>query len=297
MMENDATHRITTYKNDLLIFANRLLARSADEPRIKAMINIVQQMVGVHASLSENSVLDPACSKKLLKDLHGQLYTLLTGKNQYTTWFTKVVDHYCDEDHELKQRLNLFVQHTIGPVIKLSESVSNDKKSLVIEFPNQRMCDIFLHQSGINKETDSIVVYENRVFFPAFLSEGQLLGVMFPTVKSKELFIRLLNLDKAHFIVSDSTDCNLYITDRRIHDTASKFHLAVRCPYFSEYYKIQYASYMLAQAYRDGNCFFTATQFPIELAAEIASNVSSSDAISDDEKIQIAMANFRRPSV
>ncbi|WP_454782262.1 hypothetical protein [Legionella sp. WA2022007384] len=296
-MENDTQHSITTYENDFLILTNRLLARSVDEPRIKAMVNIVQEMVCVHASQSENSALDPACSKKLLKNLHGQLYTLLTERNRYTTWFTKMVDHYCDEDHELKERLNLFVQHAIGPVIKLSEFSTNDKKSLVVEFPNQKMRDIFLHQSGINKETDSIEVNENRVYFPAFLSGGQLLGVRFTTVKSKEHFVRLLNLDKAHLIVSDSTDCNLYITDRRIHDTASKFHLAVLCPYFSEYYKIQYASYMLAQAYRDGNCFFSTTQFPLELAAEIASNVSSSDAISDDEKIQIAMTNFRRPSV
>ncbi|WP_131795448.1 hypothetical protein [Fluoribacter gormanii] len=296
MMENDTEHLIITYGNDLLIFADRLLHQSVNEPRIQAMINIVQQMACVQASLSDNSELDTVAAKKLLKKLQGKLYTLLTEKNGYTTWFTKIVDHYCDEDPELKQRLNDFVQHAIGPVVKLSEFVRGDKKSLAIEFPNQKMRDLFLHQSGINKENDLIVVTENRVYLPAFLSESQLLGVLFTTVKLKEHFIRLLNLDKTHLIVSDSTDCNLYFTDRRIHDTASKFHLAVLCPYFTEYYKIRYASYMIAQAYRDGNSFFSAAQLPIELAAAIASNVSSSDVISEDEKTQIAIANFRRPS-
>lgn len=85
------------------------------------------------------------------------------------------------------------------------------------------------------------------------------------------------------------------INDRRIHDTISKFHIAVLCPYFAERYKIQYTSHMLAQAYRDGTSFFSKIQFPIELAVKIASDASSSEAIAMDEKTKIANDSFCRP--
>ncbi|WP_241480361.1 hypothetical protein [Legionella norrlandica] len=170
---------------------------------------------------------------------------------------------------------------------------------MAIEFPNQGMRDIFLEQLEINSSQDqeigSIIIDKNTVFLPALLSESQLLGVTFPTVKSKDNFIHLLNLDNAKLIVSKSDDCDLYINDRRIHDTASRFHIAVICPYFTEYYKIQYDSHMLAQAYRDCNSFFRKKKFPVELAVKIASDISSSDAISTNDKMQIAICNFRRP--
>jgi hypothetical protein len=226
-----------------------------------------------------------------------QLSLLLTENNSCSTWFTNVVDRHCQHDLTLKLRLNNFIQETIGPIIKLSEFVKDKRKSLAVEFPNQEIRDIFLCQSKINSgQETSIVIDRNIVYILAFQSENQQLGVNFPTVALKDAFIRILNLDKAKLIVSNSNDCNLYINDRRIHDTFSRFHLAVRCPYFTEYYKILYASHMLAQARRDSNSFFGQTKFPPqELVIKIASDIASSDAISLNEKLQIATLNFHRP--
>jgi hypothetical protein len=271
---------ITAYENDLLTLLTHLSHNSPNYQRIRLIIDVIRQIA----------------FKLDSKDLYRQLYTSLTENNHCSTWFTNIVDRNCHQDPELKLRLHNFIQETIGPLIKLSEFVKDKRKSLAIEFPNREMRDIFLHRSKINSvQESSIVIDGNIVHLPAFQSENQQLGVSFPTVVLKDAFIRILNLDRAKLIVSNSHDCNLYINDRRIHDTSSRFHIAVICPYFAEYYKIQYASHMLAQAQRDPNSFFSQTKFPKELALKIASDISSSDAISMKEKLQIASDKFYRP--
>lgn len=292
-MGNSTQEAISAFENDLVLLSRRLL-NSPNHLRANSVIKLVRQIASEQKSLLDYVASDQAYSQKLLllKDLHERVDTLLTENNHCSTWFTKCVDRYCHDDPHLKQRLNDFFQQMIGPVIKLSEFIKDKNKSLAIEFPNEEMRDIFLKQSGVNK-IDSIVIDKNIVYFPAFLSETQQLGVTFPTIKLKEDFIRLLNLEKANLIASSSDDCNLYINDRRIHDIASRFYIAVICPYFTEYYKIQHASHLLAKARLDRNCFFSVTKFPTELTVKIASEVSSSDTISSDEKMQIAFCNFQ----
>lgn len=292
MYERTLYFKITTYENDLLALSQRLPHNSANYLRIRSVLNIVHQMaIALDSTTSEQGTIH----QKLLKDLYKQLLVLLTENNYSSTWFTRIIDRYCYSDYVLKQRLNHFIQGAIGPVIKLSAFTRDKNKSLAIEFPDQGIRDIFLSQSGLNKETGSIDIHENRVYLPAFLSKNQQLAITFPTIKSRDDFIYLLNLDKANLVASNSDDRTLYVNDRRIHDTASKFHIAVLCPYFSERYKIQYIAHMLAQAYRDGSSFFSRTNIPTELAVKIASDASSSEAISMDEKMQIAYYNFRRP--
>lgn len=293
--ERDIQELITQYVDDLVALAKRILRQSPNYSRIRSVINMVRQIAVVQTSLLDDAASAPIFPEKILKALYEQLDALLTENNRCSTWFTKVVECYCHEDHELKQRLNYFIRRMIGPVIKLSESVQDKQRLLAIEFPTQEMRDIFLNQSGMNKETDGITLEENRVYFPAFLSGSQQLGVTFANNKSKERFIHMLNLDKAYLVVSNANDCTLYINDRRIHDTASRFYIALICPYFTEYYKIQYASHMLAQAHRDIHSFFSPAKFPTELTVKIASHASSSDAISMDEKLQVAKGSFGRP--
>ncbi|MCE0721766.1 MULTISPECIES: hypothetical protein [Legionella] len=288
---------ITTCENDLFALLHGLSRKSANYSRIRSLLNIVRQIASAQISSpgSLTSEQETAAQQKLLNDLYEQFRAALTENNQGTTWFTRIIERYCYGDQVLYQRLNHFTQQVIGPVIKLSERVRDKNKLLAIEFPDKEMCDIFLHRSGLNKETDSIIIHGNSVCLPAFLSKNQQLAVTFPTIKSKDNFIYLLNLDKARLVASNVDDCTLYINDRRIHDTGSKFHIAVLCPYFAERFKIQYVSHMLAQAYRDRTSFFSQTQFPIELAVKIASDVSSSETISMDEKMHIAYDSFRRP--
>ncbi|CAM2850388.1 Dot/Icm T4SS effector [Legionella steigerwaltii] len=284
--------------NDLIVLSNRI-KNHTNYSRVHSIIKIMRQVVLERTQLLDNPVSNPARSKQVLQDLYHQLERLLTENNRCTTWFPKIIDRYCSNDPELKQRLNYFIQRTLGPVLKLSEGVQGDKRSLVIEFPNQGIRDVFLSRYRIkeeqkSEETDSISIDGNAIFFPATLSKNQQLEVTFPTVKAKERLIHMLNLAKANLVASNPNECTLYIHDRRIHDTASRFYIAVVCPYFAEYYKIQYASHMLAQAYRDGNSFFSPTRFPTELTLKIAADSSSSDAISEDEKRQIAYDNFHQ---
>lgn len=254
---------ITTYEPDLFALLHRLPHKSANS-RIRPVLNIVRQIASAQTALSDSvtSELNTA-HQKLLNDLYEQLRTSLTENNYGSTWFTRIIEGYCSGDHVLYKRLSHFIQGAIGPVIKLSECVRDKNKSLAIEFPDQEMRDIFLHRSGLNKETDSIILHENSVYLPAFLSKNQQLAVTFSTIKSKDNFIYLLNLDKTRLVASNTDDCTLYINDRRIHDTASKFHIAVLCPYFAERLKIQYVSHMLAQAYRDGTGFLVRLNFPL----------------------------------
>lgn len=277
--------------NDLIAISNEL-RNHPHYPRLQSIIQLMQEQI----HLLEKIPSDSGQSRQVLQAYH-QLEQLLTENNRCTTWFTKIIDRYCANQPELKQRLNYFIRRILGPVIKLSEYAHGDKKSLVIEFPNQEIRDVFLRRYRINElqETDSLVVDGNKVSFPAFLSKSQLLGVTFPTVEAKDRVIHMLNLAKANLIVSHPNDRTLYLNDRRIHDTASRFHIAVVCSYFTEYYKIQYASHMLAQAYRDNNSFFSPSKFPLELTLKIASDSSSSDAISIEEREQIACGNFDRP--
>ncbi|HHF7365970.1 TPA: hypothetical protein ACPSKY_001074 [Legionella bozemanae] len=287
---------ITTYENDLLALLQRLPRKSANYSRIRSVLNMVRQIASAQ-TLSPNSVPSEqkAVQQKLLNGLYEQLHASLTENSYGSTWFTRIIDRYCSGDHGIQQRLNYFIQRAIGPVIKLSECIKDKNRTLAIEFPDQEMRDIFLNRLGLNKDTDSIVIHGNSVSLPAFLSKNQQLAVTFPTIKSRDSFKYLLNLDKANLVTSTVDDCTLYINDRRIHDTASTFHIAVLCPYFAERYKIQYTSHILAQAYRDGTSFFSQVKFPIELAVKIASDASSSEAISIDEKMQIAYSSFRRP--
>ena len=46
---------------------------------------------------------------------------------------------------------------------------------------------------------------------------------------------------------------------------------------------------------RDGTSFFSPTKLPVELTLKIASASSSSDAMSIDERAQIAYCNFNWP--
>ncbi|KTD43123.1 hypothetical protein [Legionella parisiensis] len=287
---------ITNHKNDLLALLHRLPRQSANYARIRSVLNIIRQIAIAYASSPDFiSSGQKSVQQKLLHDLYEQLHASLTENNHGSTWFTRIIDSYCAGDQVLQQRLNHFIQQAIGPVIKLSEGVKDKNKSLAIEFPDQEMRDIFLNRLGLNKETDSTVIHENRVYLPAFISKNQQLAVTFRTIKSRDSFIYLLNLDRANVVTSYVDDCTLYINDRRIHDTVSTFHIAVLCPYFAERYKIQYTSHVLAQAYRDGTSFFSQAKFPLELAVKIASDVSSSEAISMDEKMQIAYSSFCRP--
>ncbi|WP_392538214.1 hypothetical protein [Legionella sp. 227] len=280
--------------NDLIALSNKL-RNHPNYPRLQSIIQILREQSHLLDKIPSHS-----WSSKQVRQVYHQLEQLLTENNRCTTWFTKIIDRYCANQPELNQRLNHFIRRILGPVIKLSEYTHGDKKSLVIEFPNQEIRDVFLRRYGIKEvqetqETCALVVDGNKVSFPAFLSKNQLLGVTFPTVEAKERVIHMLNLAQANLIVSNSNERTLYLNDRRIHDTASRFHIAVVCSYFTEYYKIQYASHMLAQASRDNNSFFSPGKFPLELTLKIASDSSSSDAISIEEREQIAYSNFNRP--
>lgn len=288
---------LISYENDLLTLISYILHDSKTRSRIRYITKVIHQICSVQAPSPAYLSTDPGYhEEKSLRDLYKHLYILLAENNHYLTWFTKIVDRYCYHDQELKRRLNNFIQRIMGPVIKLSLSETNQNTALAIEFPHQEMRDIFLEQLGINHFhlNDTLIVDETIVYFPAFLAKNQQLGITFPTVDIKNNFINMLNLVKANLIFSNHNDCHLYINDRRIQDTASKFHIAVICPYFSEYYKVKYAARLLSQALRDGNSFFSQYKIPKELLLTIAAEVSSSDAINVEEKMRIANYNFPR---
>lgn len=280
--------------NDLQTLAKQF-QNHANYPRICSIINILCQ---IRQKQSQENGLNQEFYEKELSHLQFQLHTLLTENKRATTWFTKIID--CSKDAELKLRLYDFIQRALGTVIKLSECVKGDKKTFALQFPNQNIRNVFLEQSRINeflrnKGTASIIIDGNCVFFPAFLADNQQLGVAFPTIEIKEKVIFMLNLGRANLVTTDSQEATLYINDRRIHDTASKFYIAVICPYFAEYFKIQYVSHLVAQGHRDQNSFFSPSKLPIELGLKIAADSSTSDAISGEEKMQIAICNFKRP--
>jgi len=286
----DAQESITIYEHDLSTLAKHL-SLSPYYSQFNSVLKIVRQISREQASLLKGNVLDEKSSKELIKKLEEKLYTLLVENKHCATWFSKVVDRYCDAD-EQKKRLNHFMHLVLGPVIKLYKSIKDQKTLLAIEFPDQEIRDLFLNRSGLNKESDSLILEEQIIYFPAFVADNQQLGFALPSCTTKKKLIHMLNLDRANLISSDSDECTLYINDRRILDSASRFHIAVLCPYFKEYNEIIYASHMLAQVYRKGNGFFNQ---PVEIIVEIASHASSSDAISRDEKLQIAAHNFGRP--
>ncbi|MBN9228904.1 MULTISPECIES: hypothetical protein [Legionella] len=291
---------MTTDIKDLIALANRL-QNNPSYSRVLSIIKIMRQIALQQTQLLDDSALFLDDSEKTLQDLYQQLHTLLTENNRCTTWFTKIIARYCEDVPDLKQRLEHFIQHILGPIIKLSKREQGGRCSLVIEFPNQDMRNIFLSCSGIIEEeqtdaaTDSIIIEGNTVSLPAFITKSQQLAVSLPTIATKERLLHILNLAKANLIVSNANECTFYLNDRRMHDTASKYHVAVVCPYFTEHYKIQYAAHMLAQASRDGTSFFSPTKLPVELTLKIASASSSSDAMSIDERAQIAYCNFNWP--
>lgn len=296
-MENETLKTLIADEKDILALSQRLLRHSTNYLSLRGVIQCLRQIISEQRSLCDYHASDQAYPQRLstIQDLRKKLCNLLT-ENQGLTWFTRVVDRNCGEDVKLKERLYQFIQRTIGPVIKLSAAIEDKKiKHLVVAFPSPEIRDIFLNDLGIYKKNESFVIHENQVFFPAYLSESQQLVVAFPTVKMKESFIHLLNLTKTKLVSTSYNDCSLYVNDRRILDTASKFYFAIQCAYFKNYYQIRYASLMLAQGYRDRNSFFSMEKFPIELTLKIASDVCSSDAMSPEEKMKTAVNNFGWP--
>lgn len=295
-MENETLKALIADEKDILALSRRLLRHSTSYLSLRGVIQCLRQIISEQHSLRYYHASDQAYPQKLssIQDLRKKLRSLLT-ENYGLTWFTRVVDRNCSDDLKLKERLYQFIQRTIGPVINLSISIEDKRKYLVVAFPNSEIRNIFLKNLGIYQKRGVLVIHENQVFFPASLSENQRLVVTFPTVKIKESFIHLLNLTKTKLVSSSYNDCSLYVNDRRILDTASKFYFAIQCPYFNSYYQIRHASLMLAQGYRDRNSFFSMERFPIELTLKIASDVCSSDAMSPEEKMKTAESNFGWP--
>ncbi len=292
---------IITYENDLVNLSSRVPPNSKNYERIMSIISTLREIDLSQTTCSKGLSSDETSPKKISHDWHDQLYTLLTENQFSSTWLTEIVDRYCENDDEQKLRLYNFTQKLLGPVIKLFKVIRNNKITLAIEFPDQEMCDIFLKQTGMtdmqpvytqenNEIMGSIVVDNKTVFVPAFLSENQQLAVMFPTIKMRDNAIHILNLDKANLIMSNLNANFLQINDRRIHDTAAKFHLTVICPYFIEYYRTQYIARTIDQG-RRSNGLFSQSYLPRELALKIV--VASSNLMDIDAKMQIANLNLK----
>ncbi|WP_241480360.1 hypothetical protein [Legionella norrlandica] len=136
-----AQEDLTSYVNDLVSLSKRLIPNSTNYSRINSVISIMHLIISEQISSQICLVPDQEASKKSLA-LYEQLCTLLTEKNYCSTWFTKIIDHCCYDDHELNQRLNNFIQRTIGPVIKLSEFVRDKKNHWQLNF-QIRECAIY----------------------------------------------------------------------------------------------------------------------------------------------------------
>jgi len=305
MTSNRNTDNIVStykYKPDLIKLKKLIPPDSSDKLSIESIIDCLPDVLNNQTALSKHSIISQP-AQTLLKQID-KLYDLLTDHRSQISMFTRIIDRYCRDDALLANRLYEFIRYTVGPIIKLFAVEQDTRIGLAIEFPTQQTKQIFLRQMCIKDMQSELMQYDvgmealfeesNKIVcLPAIKTAAQQLAIMIPSIKLQNRFLHLLNLGNTDLFNTDliNTDedrSQLIINDRRILDTASKFHFSVVCPYFLEYCQIQCLAYTIAQGRRDHLSFFSREKLPKEMAITITLAAASANVIDISEQIDIA---------
>lgn len=302
MTSNRNTYNITTYKPDLIKLKKLIPPDSSDKLSIESIIDGLPDVLNNQTALSKHSIISQPARTSLKQT--DKLYDLLIDHHSQISTFTRIIDRYCRDDALLANRLYEFIRHTVGPIIKLFAVEQDTLIGLAVEFPTQQTKQIFLRQMCIKDTQSEKMQYDagmealfeeskKIVCLPAIKTDAQQLAVIFPSINLQNRFLHLLNLNNTDLINIDLINTTqdrsqLIINDRRILDTASKFHFSVVCPYFLEYCEIKRVACTIAQGRRDHLSFFGGEKLPRDMAITITLAAVSANVIDISEQIDIA---------